>query len=166
MKHHVKTFFKYFFLIAMIAELVFLIAESLMPGQTSSEHSSAVGGAIDSVMTDLSGNDTAEDVPPESIHITGGALDLEPGEKKTVRIQFVPADTSANHMKTVWTSDNEQVATVKNGTVTGCGIGTAHITVSLEENSAICDTVEVRVRETFAEAPSLRSAPPSWSAPS
>ena len=48
----------------------------------------------------------------------------------------------------VWSSDNEDVAVVKNGAVTGKAAGSAVITVSLGEASASC-TVTVKQRRTI-----------------
>ncbi len=158
MKHRIKIFFKYFFLAALIAEVVFLIAESLMPGKKSSEQSSAVGGVVDDIITDIGGDDEPEDVLPEEISIKGGDLVLNIGKKKTLALAVVPENASASHLKTVWSSDNETVAEIRDGVVFARAIGSANITVSLEENSAISDTVCITVREIFAESLSLKFA--------
>ncbi len=158
MKQRAKTVFKYLSLLLLVAECVLLIAEALLPGETSSEHSEAVGGFVDEIFTDLAGSDSGYDVPAEEIKIAERDFSLVLGEKKQLEALPTPQNASASHLKLNWTCDDKNVVTVRGGVAVAKGIGTAHITVSLEENPAISDTVEVCVLEVFAESLTLQLA--------
>lgn len=64
-----------------------------------------------------------------------------------VRLKATASRELAEDEEMTWSSDNENVATVKNGTVTGKADGTAVITVAVGGASAAC-TVTVKTRRT------------------
>lgn len=81
------------------------------------------------------GSDT---VAVEGVSLEQQTLTLTEGESATLTATVAPED--ATNKNVTWTSDNEEVATVDNGTVTAVGAGTANITVTTEDggHTAIC----------------------------
>lgn len=70
---------------------------------------------------------------PETVKVTGIALDktevtINEGEKTTLTASIAPADATTKEI--TWTSDNEAVATVKDGVVSGLSAGSATITAT------------------------------------
>ena len=70
----------------------------------------------------------AANVPVESVSLTPSTLALEAGKSGTLTAAITP--DNATNKNVTWSSDNESVATVENGTVTAVGEGTAIITVT------------------------------------
>lgn len=76
-------------------------------------------------------------IPAESISLDKTSVELELTSAKTVTLTATvkPAD----HNETlVWSSDNEKVATVKDGVITAHTAGTANITVTAGNVKAVC----------------------------
>ena len=92
---------------------------------------------------------------PETVKVTGIALDktevtIKEGEKTTLTATITPSDATTKDI--IWTSDNETVATVTDGVVSGLSAGSATITVTTEDGnySATCD-VTVTAASTGGE---------------
>ena len=86
-----------------------------------------------------------EDVPVEATEITldKTLLTLSPGGNETLTATITPADAENKEIK--WVSDDNTVATVVGGTVTGVKKGEAIITAKAGEKTATC-TVTVKER--------------------
>lgn len=87
-----------------------------------------------------------QNVPFE--HATGVSIDetltLDVGTEQTLLSAVSPAD--ATNKNVTWSSDNESVATVADGVVTGCAAGTAKITATTMDGS-YTDTCDVTVTQ-------------------
>ena len=82
-------------------------------------------------------------VPAESVALSETTLALTEGGSATLTATATPENTTD---KLVWTSSNEAVATVDNGTVTAVAAGTATIT-------AICGSARAECAVTVSAAP-------------
>ena len=82
------------------------------------------------------------DVPATAIELDQTSLNLEVGTSATLVATLTPAEATT---AVVWTSSDETVATVNNGTVNAVKAGTATITATAGEG--ITATCEVTVRE-------------------
>ena len=81
---------------------------------------------------------------PETVKVTGIELDktkvtINEGKKTTLTATIAPADATIKDVN--WTSDNEAVATVKDGVVSGLSVGSATITATTVDGEfkASCD---------------------------
>lgn len=88
---------------------------------------------------------------PEKIEVSSITLDpteltLEPGNTAVLKAAVAPEN--ADYDGIFWASDNVDVATVENGTVTAVSKGTATITATVEGKSATC---KVTVKTSVAE---------------
>lgn len=88
---------------------------------------------------------------PEKIEVSSITLDqteltLEPGNTAVLKAAVAPEN--ADYDEIAWASDNIDVATVENGTVTAVSKGTATITATVEGKSATC---KVTVKTSVAE---------------
>ena len=70
----------------------------------------------------------------------------------TIQLTAMVLPTTVMNKHVLWSSDNEQVATVENGLVTAIGYGTAHITATSEEDADKKDICLVTVRVSLAQA--------------
>ena len=75
------------------------------------------------------------DVPATGVTLDKTELSLTEGASASLTAAVTPADTTD---KLAWTSSNEDVATVKDGTVTAVKAGTATITAACGEAKATC----------------------------
>lgn len=91
--------------------------------------------AVPCVVNVGGGSDT---VAVEGVSLEQQTLTLTEGESATLTATVSPED--ATNKNVTWTSDNADVATVENGTVTAVAEGTANITVTTEdgEHTATC----------------------------
>lgn len=104
---------------------------------------------------------------------TDHAAEQPPTEETVARLQIVNApqtvDVSAKtvllavneeyrNAKLVWDSSNGNVALVRSGEVTPVGAGLVKITVALEADQKICDSVKIRVTDKNARATGIRIA--------
>ncbi len=90
----------------------------------------------------LSCNDDNSEEEVVDIELDYSTLTLEVGEEATISIVKAPS----NGETAVWSSDNETVATVFYGAITALASGTANITVTMGDDSAVCE-VTVAERE-------------------
>ena len=77
----------------------------------------------------------------ESVKITTAASDLGVGKTLALESTVTPAGGAVT-----WSSDNENVATVENGTVTAVKVGTANITLAAANDDTVKDSVKVAVK--------------------
>ena len=86
-------------------------------------------------------------IPVQSIEITGAAPTIVGG---TVNLGVTYNPANADIYKDVtWTTDNEQIATVENGVVTGTGLGVATITATTANGKTA--TAKILVAETLID---------------
>lgn len=76
----------------------------------------------------------------ESISLTPESVDLKVGEKHELTLTITPEEFSDVHVS--WSSENERVATIANGTVSAISAGQTVITAAVGEMTATC-TVNV-----------------------
>ena len=93
---------------------------------------------------------TAKEVDPETLVLN--STELLMGLDNTSKLTVTPTPAYATVGKLTWTSSNEAVATVKNGTVTAVAVGTATITVTMGELSASCVVTVVDEAVSFTLA--------------
>ena len=104
-------------------------------------------------------NPYAENIPVEDISITPTVLDLEVGQHSTLTPTFTPANATNKGID--WTTDDNTVATVSNGTVNAVGAGTATITATSQDGgfTATCDvTVTVPLLAPYPEGSYIGTA--------
>ena len=82
-----------------------------MDGKTSANQSNAVGGTIADFFNDVEGDQTVA-VIPESLSITNKISEGFIGETYQLETETLP--TNATYKSVVFTSSNEDVATVNN----------------------------------------------------
>lgn len=82
----------------------------------------------------------------ESIQITNGDINLYKGQSETLNVTFNPTDFSDSRTL-IWSTDNEDVVLLSNGTVTAKSVGTATVTaetVNGKKASIIVTVPEVK----------------------
>lgn len=81
---------------------------------------------------------TVTPIEIESIKLSQETLSVERGKSTTLSVSFTPSNAKQKEIE--WLSDNDEVATVSNGKVTGVKAGTATITAKVKgtEISASC----------------------------
>ncbi|HBN56634.1 MAG TPA: hypothetical protein DD414_07645, partial [Lachnospiraceae bacterium] len=101
-----------------------------------------------------SGIDFESDLPPvipvEQILLDKTSLTLAEGDTVILQASVLPADAAERAV--IWSSSDEQTATVEAGTVTAVAAGDCTITASAGGKSAVCNVV-VSKQETPAEEP-------------
>lgn len=96
------------------------------------------------VITAKAGDKTAtctvkvEEVPLQSISLNQTSITIAKTETQTLNVVYAPVDTTDDKTVT-WTSDDETVATVKDGVVTGIKAGTAKIIAKVGDKTAVCE---------------------------
>ena len=83
--------------------------------------------------------------PLTGITLNKETLELEKGATESLTVRYTPEDTTDNK-GVIWTSSEETVATVTDGTITAVGKGTAIITAKVGNYEASC-TVKVTEKE-------------------
>ncbi len=129
-------------------------ATVVIPGDVLKSHADKSGNVL-ALVVDYAGNESywsidtnaGKIVTPEvtRIDILDDEVTAYVGYKTTLDVEiesylFGPEDL-------IWESDNEEVATVSNGVVTGVSVGTAKITATSPDNDKVYDTVTVTVEE-------------------
>ena len=108
----------------------------------------------------------AKPAPPQSQPVTGVTLDkttleLYTGGSATLTATVEPSDATNKNL--TWQSDNANVATVQNGTVTAVGVGETTIRVTTEEGNYTA-TCKVTVTQRSSGGSSTPSKTPSQQA--
>ena len=85
------------------------------------------------------------------IKLSDAALTLEIGDTHTLSAAILPSD-AANPTVT-WSTDNSDVATVNNGTVTAVGRGTANVTCTANDGSGVYAVCAITVNEPHTHSP-------------
>lgn len=83
----------------------------------------------------------------DSIQITNGDINLYKGQSEELNVTFNPSDFSDSRTL-IWSTDNEDVVTLSNGTVTAKNVGTAIITAETVNGKK--DSITVTVPEVKA----------------
>lgn len=83
-------------------------------------------------------------VRPTGIELSHKNLDLEIGSVQNLKASIIPNNAQVNEL--VWSSDNEEIATVENGLVTAVSTGVTNVTVTIK-NTDISAKCEVTVME-------------------
>lgn len=86
-------------------------------------------------------------IPVQSIEITGAAPTIV-GGTVNLGVTYNPANADI-HKDVTWTTDNEQIATVENGVVTGTGLGVATITATTANGKTA--SAKILVAETLID---------------
>lgn len=88
--------------------------------------------------------DDEQVIPIERIALNKSEITLNKGDTESLTVTYIPEDTTVDKTVT-WTSSNEAVATVENGTVTAVGTGTAVITAKAAKGGvqAVCTVTVV-----------------------
>lgn len=87
---------------------------------------------------------TVLSAPIESISFSDESISVYVGSITTLATNSVPENTAINNP--IWTSSNEEIATVKDGVVTAKTVGTTTITIS-DETNKITASIDVNVIE-------------------
>ncbi len=82
-----------------------------------------------------------QDIPVTDIKLSTDSVTMKVEESKTVEVTLSPSN--ATQKKLTWTSEDDTIAKVENGKITGVGVGTTTITVTAE--SGIKVTIQVKV---------------------
>ncbi len=80
-------------------------------------------------------------IAPESIKVSSEALTLIPGRSEAISVHAAPTNGDTNDV--VWTSDNQNVAIVEYGVITGVGNGKATITATTKNGKTASCVVTV-----------------------
>ena len=84
--------------------------------------------------------------PVTGLEVNFTSTKMQVGETKTIQATISPEN--ADNQNLIFTSNNEEVATVdEQGVITAIANGTAVITVASDENAEISQTIEVTVQE-------------------
>lgn len=94
-------------------------------------------------------------IPVSSITVSPKEATVKTGASVTLTGEIQPENASNQNM--IWTSDNEGVATVAGGVVTGVAEGTATITATSAENDTIHDTATITVENGEPEIVEVES---------
>ncbi len=106
----------------------------------------------------MKGTKTA-DISVKSVTIDKTSLSIEEGKSYTLTATITPEDATNKSLK--WKSDNEKVATVSNGKVTGISEGTAIITVTTDDGdyTATCNVTVTKTSVKDDETVSTEKLP-------
>lgn len=104
-------------------------------------------------------NLTGSEKPLTGITLNKETLELEKGAAETLTVSYSPADTTDSKDVT-WTSNDESIATVSDGTVTAVGKGMAVITAKVGNYEASC-SVTVTEKEVIPSSEPTETPTPS-----
>ena len=98
---------------------------------------------------DSGGNNQPGPVDPEgetvkvtSVTLSNTSLTIQVGDSETLTATVYPPN--AEDVSLTWKSDNSQIATVRDGVVTGVATGTTRITAAAGGKSAVCKVTVIR----------------------
>lgn len=114
------------------------------------EESSGYAGYLDSVTINFS----TKKVNPTSVYFDQTSMELALGEQAKLVAKFTPDDCNQN-MGLTWTSSNNSVATVVNGTINALAKGTATITATSTYNNNFKATCAITVKDISVQSISL-----------
>ena len=150
-----------------IAIIAVLIIQALTPGNESSDISDSVGDKIDEVVTDIQ-KPEVERVDVESVEIlflkvSGELLDTDEmslyvGSSGSLQCEVTP-DDATNPSLVYESSDSDIVTVYSDGRIKALKAGSAVITATSEENSALSDSVTVTVFEIAVENIEIANIP-------
>lgn len=105
--------------------------------KTSKFLSLAIGAITLLSLTACSGNstNTTKDVTPTAIALSSSSIEMEEGATDTLTAVLTPSDATGT---ITWASQDESVATVSNGIVTGIAAGNTTIVATCGSLSATC----------------------------
>jgi len=97
------------------------------------------------LLADLAGDgQPCDDQTPITISLNKSQVNLkDQGNSESVVVSFEPNNVCADRKLVTWTSNDESIATVSNGSISPVGVGTTTITATLDENTG--QTVSVTV---------------------
>ncbi len=84
----------------------------------------------------------AKYIPITSISLNQSSVEMVEGDELTLNASIDPAYATDQHL--TWSSSDDNVATVNDGTIFAKGIGTAKITVSVGDKTATCDVTVIK----------------------
>ena len=94
-----------------------------------------------------------KEIPATAITLSNTTLNLQKGDTATLTATVTP-DNSTDAVE--WSSSDETIATVANGTVTAVGKGSANITVTAGNVSAVCSVTVTEVTpESYDVSPNV-----------
>ena len=94
-------------------------------------------------------------VPVSAVTVSPKEATVKAGASVTLNGEIQPENASNQNI--IWTSDNESVATVAGGVVTGVAVGTAAITATSAENGTISDFATITVESGEPEIVEVES---------
>lgn len=97
-----------------------------------------------------------QDIDVEAIELDKTEVDLVIGNTATLKAKITPSD--ATNKSVTWTSSDDKVAEVNNGTVTAKGIGSATITAKTVNGKTASCTVNVKSVEILPQSVQLDKA--------
>lgn len=100
---------------------------------------------IEDIYYDMYSSDIPSEVLPTSISIRE-TLSIIPGEQSTLAVTFIPSTTTNKYL--TWSSNNESVATVSNGVVTGVSKGSCNIIATTSNGKTATCVVTVSTQST------------------
>lgn len=100
------------------------------------------GGTLDESLAESLGESVIYKVT--KVELDKSSLTLEVGESSTLTTTITP--DNATNKNVTWNSDNENVATVENGTVTAVGAGSTTIEASVDGKTATCTVTVSKAR--------------------
>lgn len=113
-------------------------SESYSDGTTESNYSFRIKALTDEVPVDITG-----------VSLNKTSITLPQGNSEKLTLTIEPDEATGT---VVWTSENEEVATVTNGTVRAVGIGTTTIKATVDDVwTATCDVVVTEFEGGFTE---------------
>ena len=83
-------------------------------------------------------------VPPTKIKFSSDTEEAYIGEEKIFSLEREPQNASMKYLK--WSVDNEEIATIKNGVLTGKKEGTVIVTVTSTEDANVTATCTVTIK--------------------
>ena len=130
------------------------IVTAVAKGTATITVTSAANKTADCIVTvSEAGADKDPDTP--SISLNPSVLNIGVGDSHTLVATVLPATADKT---VIWSSDNENVATVENGTVKGVSIGTAIITAKSAAGKTATCTVSVSEKGSAADSISLNTS--------
>ena len=97
------------------------------------------------------GEQGSETINPTKIKIEATVTEVTVDETISLKASFEP--TNATEKKVTWSSSDENIAKVSNGTVKGIAVGEVTITVTSNADSSVKDSITITVKEAAKVLP-------------